>query len=327
MVLDIAIADAYGAGFEFAKPEVLARRPNDFTRYFRHNLDDNLPGMYTDDTQMGLGLARWLLSVTPETLAKTQPRDIAWFFVDTFQRDPRQAYSRRMFNFLKAHPNVDDFLGAIDASSTRSGAAMRSAILGVLPTLGDVVRIATLQAKITHDTPEGIATAVAVSTAAWYVRHGRTIEQAISLANMQAWNAATLCSGRVEPDQQEGFIAAQTEVWHNTDLSVTPTAPVSYHGVPCVQAAFHALLHHEDPIAMLQAIVSYAGDTDTVAAIAMGIRSMQPGPAIVWPQWCYDTLENGEWGLDYLIGIDEQIAKAWPIAVSGDKAALATVGG
>ena len=45
MLLDIAIADAYGAGFEFAKPEVLARRPNDFTRYFRHNLDDNLPGM------------------------------------------------------------------------------------------------------------------------------------------------------------------------------------------------------------------------------------------------------------------------------------------
>lgn len=314
MLLEIAIADAYGAGFEFAKPDVLARRPNDFTRYFRHNLDDNLPGMYTDDTQMSLGLARWLLTVTPQTLSRTQPRDIAWFFVDTFQRDPRQAYSRRMFNFLKAHPDVDDFLAAIDPVSTRSGAAMRSAILGVLPTLGDVVRIASMQAKITHNTPEGIATAVAVSSAAWHIRHGSTIEQAIAAAQMQALKAATNSVDLIDPGQSLEFMEAHNRFWKRIDLSVTPMSPVSYHGVPCVQAAFHALLaHFDDPIAMLQAIVSYAGDTDTVAAIAMGIRSMAPGPTLVWPQWCYDTLENGSWGLDYLIDIDEKISVAWPL--------------
>ena len=314
MLLDIAIADAYGAGFEFAKPEVLAKRPNDFTRYFRHNLDDNLPGMYTDDTQMGLGLARWLLSVTPATLAQTQPRDIAWFFVDTFQRDPRQAYSRRMFKFLQSHPNVDDFLGAIDASSTRSGAAMRSAILGVLPTLGDVVRIATLQAKITHNTPEGIATAVAVASAAWYVRNGKSIEQAIALAELQAWNAASAYVERVTPDESEAFLNEHTTVWRHMNFVDRPASPVSYYGVSCVHAAFYAVLHYwENPIEMLKAIVSYAGDTDTVAAIAMGIRSMAPGPAIVWPKWCYATLENGAWGLDYLIDIDKKLAASWPI--------------
>ena len=120
MLIDISIADAYGAGFEFAKSDVLAQRPNDFTRYFCHNLDGNLPGTYTDDTQMGLALARWLLKVTSETLANATQRDIAWFFVDTFQRDPRKAYSRRMFNALQNNPNVDDFLKNIDANSTHN---------------------------------------------------------------------------------------------------------------------------------------------------------------------------------------------------------------
>lgn len=303
MLLDIAIADAYGAGFEFAKPEVLARRPNDFTRYFRHNLDDNLPGMYTDDTQMSIGLARWLLTVGPSTLENTTARDIAAFFVETFQRDPRQAYSRRMFKFLQEHPDVDSFLAAIDASSTRSGAAMRSAILGVLPTRSDVVRIAALQAAITHNTPQGIATSVAVASAAWHVRRGVGIREAIDLAQSDA------------------------RAWLDTPLDTMPPAPVSYHGVPCTQAAFYALLNHfDDPIKMLLEIISYGGDTDTVAAIAMGIRALHPGPAIAWPAWCYDTLENGPWGLDYLRQLDAGVLGAWPAA---DKEIndRATVGG
>ena len=316
MLLDIAIADAYGAGFEFAKPEILAQRPNEFTRYFRHNLDNNMSGMYTDDTQMSVGLARWLLSVTPQTLQNTTARDIAWFFVDTFHRDPRQAYSRRMFNFLKLHTNVDDFLNNIDASSTRSGAAMRSAILGVLPTLGDVVRIATLQAKVTHNTPEGIATAVAVATTAWYIRQGEPIEQAIEFGQRQAWKAASdwICTSA--PKDVEALLVTHSKIWEHTDLSIVPTSPVSYHGVPCVQAAFHALLQHfEDPVGMLKAIVSYAGDTDTVAAISMGILSMSDGPAIIWPSWCYDNLEDGMWGRQYLVELDKQITAAWPIVL------------
>ena len=303
MLLDIAIADAYGAGFEFAKPEVLARRPNDFTRYFRHNLDDNLPGMYTDDTQMSIGLARWLLTVRPSTLENTTARDIAAFFVETFQRDPRQAYSRRMFKFLQEHPDVDSFLAAIDASSARSGAAMRSAILGVLPTRSDVVRIAALQAAITHNTPQGIATSVAVASAAWHVRQGHDIRAAIDAAKEDAYRLM------------------------DAALDVMPLTPVSYYGVPCTQAAFYALLNHfEDPIGMLKAIVSYGGDTDTVAAIAMGIRALHPGPAIAWPSWCYDTLENGPWGLDYLRQLDADVLSVWP-AADKQTNGLGTVGG
>ena len=77
---------------------------------------------------------------------------------------------------------------------------------------------------------------------------------------------------------------------------------------------------------MLLEIISYGGDTDTVAAIAMGIRALHPGPAIAWPAWCYDTLENGPWGLDYLRQLDAGVLGAWPAA---DKEIndRATVGG
>ena len=115
MLLDIAFSDAYGAGFEFAKPAVLAERPNDFTRYFTHNLDANAPGTYTDDTQMSLALAEWMLAHEfnlhqEDTVLQ---RQIAQAFLSTFHRDPRQAYSRRLFHFLKESRDVDVFLKTI----------------------------------------------------------------------------------------------------------------------------------------------------------------------------------------------------------------------
>lgn len=183
MLLDIAYADAYGAGFEFAKPSVLAVRANDFSRYFTHNLDANAPGTYTDDTQMSLALVEWMLKVGT-TLAASDAvlkQSIAASFLTVFHRDPRQAYSRRLFHFLKEHTKPDTFLAAIDAGSTRSGAAMRSAVLGYLPNLEDVRRIAPLQASITHDTPEGKATSVAVAVAAWHRRNGAEL-----LASLEA---------------------------------------------------------------------------------------------------------------------------------------------
>lgn len=244
--------------------------------------------MYTDDTQMSIGLARWLLSVTPSTIVHTKARDIATFFLDTFHRDPRQAYSRRMFKFLKAHNNVDTFLNDIDASSTRSGAAMRSAILGLLPTQSEVVRISALQAAITHNTPQGIATSVAVATTAWWVRHGADIGDAL----VQAREAA--------------------KPWLDMEWGMMPEVPVNYHGIPCAQAAFYALRQcFDDPKKLVTTIVSYGGDTDTVAAIAMGIRAMSPKP-ILWPQWCFDTLEDGDYGLGYLRELDNQLKAAWP---------------
>ena len=74
MLLELAIGDAYGTGFEFAE--------SDFVRHPRHRLR---LGSYTNDTQMSIAIAETLIAQeawTPEVLAER--------FVRTFKRDPRR---------------------------------------------------------------------------------------------------------------------------------------------------------------------------------------------------------------------------------------------
>ena len=61
MLYEIAIADAYGAGFEFSPPD--DARPNDGLCYHRNAKHPSLrPGAYTDDTQMSIAVAECLLA-------------------------------------------------------------------------------------------------------------------------------------------------------------------------------------------------------------------------------------------------------------------------
>lgn len=286
MLLDIAIADSYAAGFEFAKPELLAIRPNDFSCFYPHALDSNPAGMYTDDTQMSLGLAEWMLAQdSPEALRQASPISFVEKFVTGFHRDPRQTYSKRMYNFLKNNPTANEFMANVQPFSTRSGAAMRSSMLGVQPELEDVLLIAKRQASVSHQTIEGISSAKAVALTSWFCHKG------LPMADIPK---------------------ALKEKVPQFTWDVLPSLPVSYEGVPCAQAAIYACLQPElweDHIKMLKTIVSWGGDTDTVAAIAIGIRSIQGH--LEWPQWALDHLENGPYGRDYLIGLDARIKARW----------------
>ncbi|MBO0934379.1 ADP-ribosylglycohydrolase family protein [Fibrella sp. HMF5036] len=61
MLLQSAMGDAYGAGFEFA-PRSLINAKNDLTAYHPHLLYPEICGRYTDDTQMALALAELIIS-------------------------------------------------------------------------------------------------------------------------------------------------------------------------------------------------------------------------------------------------------------------------
>lgn len=56
MLLELAIGDAYGAGFEYANRAFIGAH-NDLSGYVRHPRHRQRPGSYTDDTQMSLGIA------------------------------------------------------------------------------------------------------------------------------------------------------------------------------------------------------------------------------------------------------------------------------
>src|SRR5262245_3733422 len=162
MLVELAIGDAYGAAFEYS-PDLFVLAHNTASCYGKHPKHDIRPGSYTDDTQMTLAIVEALLSDEPWT-----PRYLAERFVEVFRRDPRPGYAGRFYEFLKGIQSGEEFLERIEPDSSKSGAAMRAAPLGVLPTIGQVVEKCWVQAAITHNTPDGINAALAASVMTHY---------------------------------------------------------------------------------------------------------------------------------------------------------------
>ena len=117
MLLELAIGDAYGAGFEYVEREMIVQH-NTLSGYVKHPRHDIQPGCYTDDTQMSLALAEAIVSGEPWT-----PKVLADRFVKAFQRDPREGYAAGFFHFLTQMRDGEQFLRDIQPTSTKSGAA------------------------------------------------------------------------------------------------------------------------------------------------------------------------------------------------------------
>lgn len=157
MLVELAVGDAYGAGFEFRNP-VYVRVFNRVDRYRRPALTLSRGGRYTDDTQMTIAITEALLSQEPWTAEV-----IAHHFLQAFQRDPRTGYAPRFYQFLRSAENADDFCTRIRPTSDRSGAAMRAGPIGLISDIGALLEKAVIQARVTHDTEPGVASAQAAA--------------------------------------------------------------------------------------------------------------------------------------------------------------------
>ncbi|MBB5955990.1 ADP-ribosylglycohydrolase [Saccharothrix tamanrassetensis] len=276
MLVELAIGDAYGAGFEYADPRHVAAH-NTLRGYVRHPTHRGIaPGAYTDDTQMTLALAELLVDGGPWT-----PEAIAERFVDAFHRDPRDGYARGFRQFLQEVRTGADFLARIRPDSDKSGAAMRAAPLGLLPALDEVLHHATVQARVTHDTPDGIASASAAALAVHYCRFSLG-----PVAEVGPWLAERLGS------------AVWSRPWEGK---------VGSKGVMSVRAALTALAGHDSLSAILRACVAFTGDVDTVATVALAAASTSPQVAADLPAVLFDDLENGPYGRDHLARLDARL--------------------
>ncbi len=112
-------------------------------------------------------------------------------FTDAFKRDQINGYARGFQRFLeevvKEKSPGQVFLDRIKPDSERNGAAMRSVPIGVLYTPELTKNVAIINASLTHKTPKGIASSIAVAllshNALYYRRTGleeRTIKNWIS---------------------------------------------------------------------------------------------------------------------------------------------------
>ncbi len=271
MLLELAVGDAYGAGFEYA--DTLVSTSNDLSRYVQHPRHATLPGCYTDDTQMSIAVAEAIVSGKPWT-----PQLLADAFVRAFKRDSREGYAGGFQAFLQQVADGEQFLRDIRPDSDKSGAAMRAGPVGVFPTIAEVLEKGTVQARLTHDTPPGIAAANAAALMTHYFLYRLGPKAGL---------------GDFLETHVPGY--PWSEAWRGK---------VRSKGWMSVRAAVTALLRNERLSDLLQDCIAFTGDVDTVATIALASASCSEEYAQDLPAQLTEGLENGPYGRDYLITLD-----------------------
>lgn len=284
MLLEMAIGDAFGAGREYADPAEVAAN-NDGKTYVQHKRwEDLTPGRYTDDTQMAVGLAEFLLSGKPMntiTLARS--------FVAVFKRDQRAGYAGGFYKLLKSVKNGTELMQQISPYSDKSGGAMRAAPCGLLATVDEVRDLAMWQASVTHATRDGMNAAAASALLVYACRQGCDQGYLPSFLN----------------DTVPGY--RWDDLWQG---------PVGAPGIQAVRAALTALVDGSSLSDILVRSIAFTGDVDTVAAIALAAASTHPSIRSDLHSDLYQGLENGAYGFSFLKKMDAALLKAFPLPTS-----------
>lgn len=277
MLVEMAIGDAYGAGFEYVRDRRFVTEHNTLAVYVKHPRHRLKPGSYTDDTQMAIAIAELVVEGGEWT-----PERIASKFVAVFHRDQREGYAGGFFQFLKKTHDGAAFLAGIRPDSDKCGAAMRAAPIGVYASTQEVIEKCTMQAKLTHNTPEGINAAVAASLMAHYFLY-----QVGPKAELPAF-----LSQHVHGQWSEPWLGE-----------------VGSKGFMSVRAALASLLRHDSLSYVLKSCVAWMGDTDTVAAIALAAGSCSREMVNDLPEVLVNRLEDGPYGRRFLADLDRAVMR------------------
>lgn len=274
MLLELAVGDAYGAGFEYADPEFV-KSYNDLSRHIQHPRHQIRPGCYTDDTQMSLAIAEALVAREPWT-----PEVLSHHFVTAFKRDQREGYASKTYQYLLKVQDGREFLEGINWTSDKSGAAMRATPIGVLPTVENVIEAATIQAAITHNTPDGINAAKAAALMSHYFIYRLGLKKELGQ-----------------------FLDAHVP----GDWSKPWEGKVNSKGWMSVQAAITAVMRNDSLSELLRDCIAFTGDVDTVATIALAAASCSEEIVQDLPDHLIAGLENDAYGRDYIIALDRKL--------------------
>lgn len=274
MLLELAVGDAYGAGFEYVDGDIVWQY-NTLDGYVRHPRHNIGAGAYTDDTQMSLAIAEAIISGEEWT-----PLNLANRFVEVFKRDPHEGYAGGFYAFLTQVSDGTQFLADIKGDSDKSGAAMRAGPLGVFPTVAQVIEKATVQAAITHNTPDGIRAAVAAALMTHYFLY------------------------ELGPKSQLGLFLERHVAG---EWSQEWRGEVRSKGWMSVQAAVTAVVRNDSLSELLRDCINFTGDVDTVATIALAAASCSQEVVQELPEKLVRDLESGQYGREYLLELDHKL--------------------
>lgn len=297
MLLRIAQGDAYGMAAEYCKrhhEEDEERLLYEFKQYLPHPAYHKLPpGTYTDDTQMSIANAEVLLAKG----RGCKHEDFIEAYFHCFKRDQRDGYSRGFQMLLEQAKTSDELRLSLKPDSTKNGAAMRSVVLGVEPDPEWVKTLAMRQAGTTHATYEGVTSSVAVALMAHYALYDRR-----GFSSMPGWLA-----------NQFPVFERFREPWVGPVASKVKHSPYDV-GINTAWAVHTLLTEETTLLGIMKRLLTWGGDTDSVAAVAWGIASCRMTEEL--PKFFEDDLErlNGSaYGPPYLRDLGKRLMDAYDV--------------
>lgn len=276
-MIEAAVGDSFGVGFEYVSNEIVEQFGH-VLEYRPHPKHTQIQaGSYSDDTQQSVAICEAMLENDPwtkETLAER--------FVQVFKRDQRTGYSGRFYKILTTVNTGSELLDVIKGDSDRSGAAMRAFPVGLYPDLSEVVEKTITQAEITHSHELGISAAVASALITHYFAYDLGSKSTLGYF-------------------LDFFVDTPAEIGKWNDDYV---GKVGSKGWMSVKAAITAIKASDSLSELLVKCVSFTGDVDTVATIAMAAASFCHEMKQDIPNQLIENMENGTFGRDYLMSLD-----------------------
>lgn len=291
----IAMGDAFAAAVEYLKMD----RPGSrellesclfFDRYYAHPTHGHAAGHYTDDAERATANTHVLVAPPPFSSI-----GFVSAYLKEFERGGRRkGYAKGYQAFLESCRSPEQYLREIRPDSNKNGGAMGAAVFGVLPTPREVLEVATVQARVTHATPEGEFAARLVALLAHFALY---VDAPLAEAGM--W-----CRSRMATEDLNRFGYVFTETWPAS----RPVTSYTCHehgkvstGVATAHACLRLVMSTKSLLEVMERILRAGGDTDSVAAIVWGIVSCRFQNDVL-PEFFERDLEGGNpWtGAPYL---------------------------
>ena len=157
---------------------------------------------------------------------------------------------------------------------------MRAYPIGLIKHIPQLLHFAEIQARTSHDTPEGIICAKRVALAVHFHRFGLSAQYSLT----DFLNETLM----------------EREIYEIV-------SPIDMRGFPTTKAVMRIVSEQRSLKTCLKTCIDFGGDTDTVASLCMAIMSVDGKSVKDLPAFLFDEMENGTYGRDYLIGLDEKL--------------------
>jgi ADP-ribosylglycohydrolase len=285
-----AIADALGVPFESKpsnNPLLLSWDQKSFLGSQHHKLE---PGQYSDDTMMSLAVAQSLIDNNG-----FNPDDLSKRYVELFTSNTIRGYGKTTLmaisNLIKGFHWSESGI----AGSYGNGTAMRAAPFGIYfrHDLSALIKVATIDAQITHVSDEALAGSIAIAlTAACAINNDtdKLLERIYPyLPDSKVKSTIYILSSLLDaPNISPSFALA----FLGTKADVRETVP----------SALYLFMKYDNYRQAVLAAINAGNDTDTTASIVGSLFGAKYGMRDI-PSYWTDQVEDR----DRLIILDSQL--------------------